>query len=147
MKAIMGFSFFLLFLAGIALVLLQGREMARQNLPGAASGITGKEWRPAMLGVNPVPADSGMQVLFAVDGSIKGHGGCNGFFGTLEKTADGVTVGPLGATRMACPEVIMNREDAFMQALQSTRQFALGEQRLQLLDADHRLLAELVSAN
>ena len=46
MKAAMGFGFFLLFLAGIALVMLQGREMARQNLPGGGAGMAGPEWRP-----------------------------------------------------------------------------------------------------
>lgn len=145
MKAIMGFGFFLLFLAGIALVLLQGREMARQNPPGGGAGLTGHEWRPTVLGADPVPADSGMQVLFALDGSIKGHGGCNGFFGTLEKTDTGIAIGPLGATRMACAPEVMQRESAFMQALQSTRHFELGDRRLQLLDSNKRLLLELVA--
>ena len=44
MKAIMGFGFFLLFLAGIALVMLQGREMARQNMPAGGS----RNYRPGM---------------------------------------------------------------------------------------------------
>lgn len=147
MKAIVGFGFFLLFLAGIALVMLQGREMARQNLPGGGASIAGQEWRPVLLGADPVPADSGMQVVFGVDGSIMGHGGCNGFFGSLEKIGSGIAVGPLGGTRMACAQAIMDRENAFMQALQSTRQFELGEKRLQLLDAEQRLLLELVSGN
>ncbi len=147
MKAIVGFGFFLLFLAGIALVMLQGREMARQNLPGGGASIAGQEWRPILLGADPVPADSGMQVVFGVDGSIKGHGGCNSFFGSLEKTDHGIAVGPLGATRMACAQEVMSMESAFMQALQTTRQIELGEQRLQLLDADRRLLLELVAGN
>ena len=147
MKAIFGFGFFLLFLAGIALVMLQGREMARQNLPGGGAGMTGVEWRPIVLGADTLPADSGLFVLFAVDGSIKGNGGCNNFFGTLEKTDKGIAVGPLGSTRMACPPAIMDREVAFMQALQATSRFEVGKRRLQLLGTDSQLLAELVSRN
>jgi heat shock protein HslJ len=147
MKSIMGFGFFLLFLAGIALVMLQGREMARQNMPAGGSGITGQEWRPAVIGASAVPADSGMVVIFQVDGSINGNGGCNKFFGSLETTKGELTVGELGSTRMACPGDIMDREAAFMNALQETRRFEIGEGSLQLVGADNQLLAELVLTN
>ncbi|MDA0705553.1 MAG: META domain-containing protein [Proteobacteria bacterium] len=145
MKAIVRFGFFLLFLAGIALVMLQGREMARQNLPGGGADMTGHEWRPIVLGAEILPADSGMHVVFAVDGSINGNGGCNNFFGALEKTEGGIKVGELGATRMACPETVMDREGAYLQALQRTSRFELGDQRLQLLDANNQLLLEFVA--
>ncbi len=147
MKAIMGFGFFLLFLAGIALVMLQGREMARQNMPGGGAGITGQEWRPTVIGGREMPAEAGMFVRFAVDGSIDGNGGCNSFFGALQKTDDGIAVGELGATQMACPEDIMDRETAFMQALQSTARLEIGENSLQLLSAENELLVELMLAN
>ncbi len=147
MKAIMGFGFFLLFLAGITLVLLQGREMARQNLPGGGLGVTGIEWRPTVVGAQSMPDDSGMYVLFAVDGSIKGNGGCNTFFGTLEKTDDGIAAGELGSSRMACPDSVMQRESAFMQALQDMTRFETAENRLQLVNDSNRLLAELVAVN
>ncbi len=147
MKAIMGFGFFLLFLAGIALVLLQGREMARQNMPGGGASMTGIEWQPRLLGADEIAADSGMFVLFAVDGSINGNGGCNNFFGSLETSNGDLSVGELGSTRMACPPEIMDREMAFMNALQDTTQFEMGENSLQLLGAGNVLLAELVAPN
>jgi heat shock protein HslJ len=147
MKSIMGFGFFLLFLAGIALVMLQGRDMARRHLPAGGSGITGLEWRPAVIGADEVPADSGMFVVFQVDGSINGNGGCNKFFGSLETTEDGLAVGELGASRMACPGDIMERETAFMKALQETSRFEIGEDSLQLVGAGNQLLVELVAAD
>lgn len=147
MKAIMGFGFFLLFLAGIALVMLQGREMARKNMSGGGAEMTGQEWRPIVVGTTEMPDDSGMYVLFEVDGSIKGNGGCNNFFGSLEKTDDGVVVGGLGSTRMACPGDIMDRETAFLNALQQTSRFEMGQDSLQLLGNGNQLLAELVPAN
>jgi heat shock protein HslJ len=147
MKAMMGFGFFLLFLAGIALVMLQGRDMLRQNMPGGGVSMTGIEWRPTRLGADEIAADSDMFVSFEVDGSIKGHGGCNNFFGSLQTTDGGLSVGELGATRMACPSQIMDREMAFMKALQDTTQFEIGENSLQLLGAGDVLLAELVAPN
>jgi len=147
MKAMMGFGFFLLFLAGIALVMLQGRDMLRQNMPGGGVSMTGIEWRPTRLGADEIAADSDMFVSFEVDGSIKGHGGCNNFFGSLQTTDGGLSVGELGASRMACPSQIMDREMAFMKALQDTTQFEIGENSLQLLGAGDVLLAELVAPN
>lgn len=144
MKAIMGFGFFLLFLAGIALVMLQGREMARQNIPGGGASMTGIEWRPTRLDGNEIAPDSGMFVLFEVDGSIKGSGGCNNFFGSLQTMDGELTVGELGATRMACPRDIMTNETAFMQALQDATRFEMGDNSLHLLGAGGVLLAELV---
>lgn len=144
MKAIFGFGFFLLFLAGIAFVMLQGRQLAVKNLGGGGVGITGSDWKPTYAGAESMPEDSGMFVQFAVDGSIKGHGGCNAFTGTLETSDAGVAVGPLGATRMACTDAIMRREVAFMEALQEMRRFEASNDRLHLLDGDGQQLAELV---
>ncbi len=145
MKAIMGFGFFLLFLAGIALVMLQGREMAGQNMPGGGVSMTGIEWRPTLLGANEIATDSGMFVLFEVDGSITGNGGCNNFFGSLQTTEGKLSVGELGSTRMACPPDIMENETAFLKALQDTTQFEMGKNSLQLLGPSNALLAELVA--
>ena len=147
MKSMMGFFFFLLFLAGIALVMMQGREMARQNMPGGGASMTGIEWRPTLLGADEIATDSGMFVLFAVDGSIKGNGGCNNFFGSLQMTDGALVVGELGASRMACPPDIMDREALFMTALQETTQFEMGQNSLQLLGAGNVLLAQLVAPN
>jgi len=147
MKGIMAFAFFLLFLAGITLVVLQGKEMARQHMPGGGAGMTGITWRPTVVGTEEIPDDSGIFVLFAVDGSINGNGGCNSFSGSLEKTDDGIAVGELGSSRMACPDAIMDREMAFMQALQNTVHFELGDNRLQLTNDAGVMIAELVSAD
>ncbi len=145
MKAIVGFGFFLLFLAGIALVTLQGRQMAQQNVLGGGAALTGISWRPITLGNVAIPEDSGIFVSFAVDGGIKGRGGCNNFFGSLEQTESGIEIGPLGVTRMACPPPIMNRETAFLEALQRTRDFQANDESMRLLDDEGNVLAEFVA--
>ena len=146
MKSAVGFGFFLLFLAGIALVMLQGREMARQNLPGGGSGMAGIEWRPVLIGETAIDPDTSMVVRFTVDGSVNGNSGCNNFFGSLETTDDGVKMGQMGSTRMACPPEVMELEDLFLDALQATAKFSMGQDSLQLLNADDEVLAEFVAA-
>lgn len=145
MKAMVGFGFFLLFLAGIALVTLQGRQMVQQSALGGGVALTGISWRPITLGNETIPEDSGIFVSFAVDGGIKGRGGCNNFFGSLEQAESGVQVGPLGTTRMACPEPIMSRETAFLEALQKTRGFQVNNDSMRLLDDEGSVLAEFVA--
>ena len=145
MKALVGFLFFLLLLAGFFLVFLQGKQMAGQNLGGGGAGLTGKQWRPVFVGAEPVAADAGLHVRFESDGNIRGHGGCNGFFGSLEKTDAGVKVGPLGSTKMACPEPIMNLEQNFLESLQATTTFEVNGERLTCLDDERKLLLELVA--
>lgn len=145
MKATIGFGFFLLLLAGIALVALKGRQMAEQNLSGGSGAeLTGTTWRPTVIGSSLMPEDSGMYITFDVDGSINGHGGCNGFFGALQQADSGIEVGPLGATRMACGQLIMTRETKFLQAVQNMRGFQKGRDSTKLLDGDGNVLAELV---
>lgn len=144
MKATIGFGFFLLFLAGLALVMLQGREMARQNVPGGGAAITGKNWQPSVIAGERIAGNHAMFVHFTVDGSVKGNSGCNQFSGSLETTEKGVSMGNLASTRKACEPAVMANESAFMNALQSTERFELNLGTLQLLDAEDSLLAELI---
>ncbi len=105
--------------------------------------MTGVPWRPVRINDEPVPDDSGMYVQFELDGNITGHGGCNRFFGSLQTLGKGIEVGPLGSTRMACEEPVMSRESAFLDAIQRTRNFDSGKDRVRLLDENGAVLAEL----
>ena len=143
MKATIGFLFFMLFLAGFAFVALQGRQMAANNPAGGGVGMTGVDWRPLTIAGEAMPEGSDMSVSFTEDGSINGNGGCNRFFGSLEQSDSGVNIGPLGATRRACEDAIMDREMAFLDALQNTRGFRTDNQTLELLGDDDAVLARL----
>ena len=145
MKSVVGFMFFLLFLAGLFLVFLQGKQMTGQIAAGGGAELTGVRWRPTYIGPEAVPGDAGLWVEFAVDGSVNGHAGCNTFFGSLTQTDSGIEVGSLASTRMACPEPIMNRESAFLSALQQATVFEVSTDRMTSLDADRTLLIEFAA--
>ena len=145
MKAIIGFAFFLLFVAGIAFVTMQGKQMGQ--LGSSGSEITGIKWRAVSVGAEAIPANSGIYIRFEVDGSIEGHAGCNGFFGSLEQRDSGVGVGPLGATAMACPQPIMSREVSFIDAVKKMASFQSTSDSLSLLDEENDVLVEFVADN
>ncbi len=134
-------------IALVALLLLAfGLFKLQARLSTATSGadFAGIDWRPTSIAGETVPDDTEQFVRFEVDGSISGHGGCNRFFGALQKSDAGIEVGPLGATRMACPEPVMQHEAAFLDAVQKTRKFDSGKERLRLLDEDGDELVVLV---
>ena len=117
---------------------------ARLSSATTGAEFTGIDWRPTSVEGEAVPDDTDQFVRFEVDGSISGHGGCNRFFGALTNVDGSIEVGPLGATRMACPEPIMSREMAFLDAVQKTRGFDFRKENLRLLDEKGGELVALV---
>lgn len=145
MKAMAAFGFFLLFLGGFALVSMLGKQVNQQGISGGGASLTGIHWRLEALGAESVADDSGMFISFDVDGSIRGHGGCNGFSGALQQTESGISFGSIAATRMACPEPVMSREAALLEAMQQTSSFEASSDRLQLVDENRVVLAEFIA--
>jgi putative lipoprotein len=103
---------------------------AADNLSGSEWGMTGKD-KPF--------------VQFGAEGKLAGDAGCNRFFGSYETAADGsIAIGPLGSTRMACPEPEMAQEMQFLEMLQGAKRFERDGTRLSLMDGSGAVLAELV---
>ena len=81
---------------------------------------------------------------FEADGQLFGHGGCNHFFGSYTAGEGGkLEIGPLGATRMACPQEIMNKEMAFMAMLGTTASYIRRGIELDLKDGAGVIAATL----
>jgi heat shock protein HslJ len=99
-----------------------------------ADGLAGSEWRPVQLGEQAVVDTVSLFVRFEAEGRVAGHGGCNRFFGSYQITGERISIGPLGATRMACPEPVMDLEMAFFSALEQARGFTRDRARLVLAD-------------
>ncbi|MGE0240841.1 MAG: YbaY family lipoprotein [Parvibaculaceae bacterium] len=74
------------------------------------------------------------------DGTVTGHGGCNGFGGKATITGDKISFGPLAATQKACPPAIMDQEGKLFGALNDARRWLIDEERgkLILFDAGNR---------
>lgn len=60
---------------------------------------------------------------FTDRGRITGNASCNRFFGTAEVGDGSISFGPLGATRMSCPEAVMKQETRYLRALEKAERF------------------------
>jgi heat shock protein HslJ len=132
MSRIIGFTFFLLLLAAIAFITLQDmKPIADSN---ADTPVTGTDWRPVSVGDQVVAADTRLNLRFEVDGKLNGNGGCNSFFGTYTISESSIDIGPIGATRMACPEPQMELEGKFFLVLEKVEKIESRGNRLILSD-------------
>jgi heat shock protein HslJ len=145
MKAAFGFIFFMLFLAGIAFVNLKGVQEQSEIRESSPTEISASAWRPTHLGEMKLEEAGEMFVQFEINGQVRGHGGCNRFFGSYELEDGSVQIGALGSTRMACPEPAMSFEISFMEALQTSATASLVGNKL-VLRTDKDVIAIIFTA-
>ena len=81
-------------------------------------------------------------VLDLEEARVTGSGGVNRLTGQFALSGNELRFGPLATTRMAGPENAMQREDAFLAALERVTSYALDDRTLTLL-ADDQAVARL----
>jgi heat shock protein HslJ len=119
-------------------------EMGPAGLAETSSEVTGTmslaelqgpEWILTDFAWNQAaPAEPEVTLVFE-EGKIAGKAGCNGYFGGIEEGGDmpsGLSIGPIGATRMMCPEEIMKVEDRFLRQLAAATSYSYIAGRLAL---------------
>jgi heat shock protein HslJ len=65
------------------------------------------------------------EVTIGADGALNAYAGCNRMFGALQITGEGLAIGPIASTRMACAGDLMARESALARALEASTQFTV----------------------
>jgi heat shock protein HslJ len=108
--------------------------MASQVNAAPTPELAGSNWRPIQVG----------SLRFGPDGKLTGRAGCNRFFGTFKVSGMELTLGPVGSTRMACHEPVMQRENAFFAALENTTSFRIEAGSLRFFDLAGMELARFV---
>ncbi len=149
MKASAGFIFFMLFLAGIALVNLKSMQQRTGTIIMSASEIADKAWRPTYLGEMQLSDDSRMIIRFlaGIESSIAGHSGCNRFTANYELFEGAMKIDSIVSTRMACPEPDNSLEKSFLEALHSARSLARKEDRLVMKDQSGLIVARFTATD
>ena len=113
------------------------------------SGLVHTRWVPVRIGDRAVTVTGQERepwfVLEPQARRVTGSGGCNRFTGSFQSGAGTLRFGPLAGTRMACPA--MERETAFLRALEGTRRFRLAGRHLDLEDSSGVVLARLEERN
>ncbi len=109
----------------------------------AGAVLDGTSWVLNELGpedaLTAVLPDTTITLNFADDG-INGSAGCNSYFGEASQSGSSLTFGAIGSTRMACPEPIMQQENAYLAALGTVSSFTLEGDQLTLDYEDGRLV-------
>jgi heat shock protein HslJ len=70
------------------------------------------------------------------EGRLAGQGPCNRYAGAWRIEGGALSIGPLVATRMACPEPAMAQEARLLRLLDSARLERLTADRLEIIGAD-----------
>ncbi len=128
-------------------LLTAGVLLLSPSVAAEEPALAGSEWRPVALGEVTLPDDVDVFVQFRGEGELGGFGGCNRFFGTWQIDGDAIAIGPLGATRMACPPPLMVHEAALFAALEAARRFERDRIDLRLLDGEGNELARFAQTD
>ncbi len=97
--------------------------------------ITGVDWHLVGLDGQAV----GWTASLRFDGDrVTGKAPCNRFFGTNAASLPSLSLGAIGATKMACPELA--GEDAFFTALSAMQRVELDQGHLYLIGPEGRII-------
>jgi heat shock protein HslJ len=69
--------------------------------------------------------NAGATLEFPEPGKVAGRGSCNRFFGAVEVEGSRIHLAPLGTTRMACADAVMDQERRYLEQLQRAERFAV----------------------
>jgi putative lipoprotein len=87
----------------------------------SAEDLNGTSWTLAELAEGQPALEEPPITITFEDGSLAGSGGCNSYRADFTLGEDNpfiITIGPIIATRMSCPEPIMEQEAAYLAALE-----------------------------
>jgi heat shock protein HslJ len=133
----------ILFSIGFCAGLLVLTACASSGSQQAGGGdLTGKVWALSELeGKSLVPA-TGITAQFTSDGKVSGSAGCNRYNSTYTVSGSSITIKmPLSTTMMACPQPVMDQENAYLKALGDAKTYSVSGDKLTLAGADNKTLA------
>ena len=82
------------------------------------------------------PLDGSELTLGLFDGQVIGSAGCNRFSGRYETSANTLIFGQLSTTGVPCPQILLDQQNAYLEALASVASFQVVTDQLLLLDED-----------
>jgi heat shock protein HslJ len=111
-------------------VVAGGGEVAPSEDPLAGTG-----WELAAILASQAPLpDTSITLLFNVDGTVSGNGGCNDYSGPYMVTGDVLSIGPLSTAGTACSPEIDSQEQDYLMLLGSAVNYQIIGTQLSLTD-------------
>ena len=108
---------------------------------GESTSLTSGEWILTELEGQPLIAEAPITAAFTEDGQVGGTAGCNTYSGTYEVEGDTISFGLMATTLMACPQLVMDQELAYLAVLERAQSYAVTESVLTLVGAGGQNLA------
>lgn len=106
-----------------------------------STSLRGGEWRLVTMQGAAVAAEPGATIEFADDHKISGKAFINRYFGTYTPGPDGaIAIGPVGMTRMAGPEPLMQQENTYISLLTQVDRCEVTRETLALMHGSKPLL-------
>lgn len=96
--------------------------------------LEGRAWRLQTLGDRELAGMPEITLEFA-EGKIGGSSGCNRYFAAVTDDGEqggGISIGPVGSTRKACPPAVMKLEQQYLEALRQVTRFSFEGSELLL---------------
>ncbi|MGH7301717.1 MAG: META domain-containing protein [Candidatus Rokuibacteriota bacterium] len=107
------------------------------------AALAGAPWALVSLSGQPLPPGARPPTAVFDGARLSGFGGCNRYTGQVAEPAPGtLTIGPLAATKMACPSPGMEVEGLYFAALGRVTQYTLVSGRLILSGESAKLTFE-----
>jgi len=89
--------------------------------------LVGTSWKLQDLQGSRVLGQVEATLSFPEVGMVAGNATCNRFFGTVQIEGESMKFGPIGSTKMACVDSVMNQETKYLQALREVERFTIQE--------------------
>ncbi len=124
------------------LVLLSDGGDALLTYAAGLTSLSGTSWQATGInngvgGVESNAVTSTITAAFGADDKVSGSGGCNTYSATYTTGGtDEIVIGPVAATKMACPEDVMTVEGQYFAALGAAATYTIEGNSLTLRDAD-----------
>lgn len=109
-----------------------------------ASTLENTHWKLLTLHGKAVPRQGqSAQLNLLAQGRLAGSGGCNRLMGSWSQQGERLQFGQVATTRMACQGAAARTESGLLKVLEHTAGWRVHGDRLELLDAKGKLLAQL----
>jgi putative lipoprotein len=103
-------------------------------------------WKLVELKGGPVQPGEGKELHMIIKGDdrVTGYSGCNQFMGSVTVSGDGLSFGPVAATRRMC-QGVMEQENAFLLALENAHRHTISGEDLAITDANGTVVMRCVA--
>lgn len=122
------------------LILKDGSGSALLTYAPGIADLAGTSWQATGINngneaVVSTAATSGVTAVFGDDGTLTGSGGCNTYSATYTSGSGEIAIGPVAATKKACPDEVMTMEQQYFAALAASTAYVIEGTTLTLRDA------------